>query len=95
MWFYRGGETEGEVVPLEKLPLMGDEKGASSTKALQVVATVQIQESDTVCNDTVDEKPDEYYVGHVTHLRSKIVSLNIWGYKVLVAKYCILSLVKR
>ena len=56
---------------------MGDEKGASSSKALQVVANVQIQESDTVCNDTVDEKPDEYYVGHVTHLRSKIVSLNI------------------
>lgn len=68
------------------MELIGNEKGASGSKAVQVVANVQIQESDTVCIDTVAEKPDEYYVGHVTHLRSKLVSLNIFKYKVLVAK---------
>ena len=73
-------------MPLEKLPLIGNEKGASSSNVVQVVANVQIQESDTVCVDTVDEKPHEYYVGNVTHYTSKNVSLIIFKYKVFVSK---------
>ena len=58
---------------MEKLPLNGKPQGASSSNAVQVVANVQIQKQDSVCSNPDEYNSAECYVGHVTHLRSKMV----------------------
>ena len=61
---------------MEKLPLIDTQAVTSSGEAVPVVANVQIQKQDSVCSNTADENSAECYVGNVTHLRSRAVSLN-------------------
>ena len=67
-------DPEGEVVPMEKLPLMDKQQGSANEEAVRVVANIQIQNRDSICSNIIDE-PVEEYVGQVTHLRSIKVSL--------------------
>ena len=68
-------------MPLEKLPLVGKDQRTSGGEAVQVVANVQITKRDSVCLNTDHDNLAERYVGHVTHYRSKNVSLNCSTYE--------------
>ena len=68
---------------MEKFAAMNKHKGTTEREGVQVVANIQIQEGDSVdSSNMVDESSAECYVGHVTHLRSKIVSI-ISGFECL------------
>ena len=61
---------------MEKFAAMNKHKGTTEREGVQVVANIQIQEGDSVDNSNmVDESSAECYVGHVTHLRSKMVTI--------------------
>ena len=61
---------------MEKFAAMNKHKGTTEREGVQVVANIQIQEGDSVdSSNMVDESSAECYVGHVTHLRSKMVSI--------------------
>ena len=68
---------------MEKFAAMNKHKGTTEREGVQVVANIQIQEGDSVdSSNMVDESSAECYVGHVTHLRSKMVSI-ISGFECL------------
>ena len=61
---------------MEKFAAINKHKGTTEREGVQVVANIQIQEGDSVdSSNMVDESSAECYVGHVTHLRSKMVSI--------------------
>ena len=61
---------------MEKFAAMNKHKGTTEREGVQVVANIQIQEGDSVdSSNMVDESSAEFYVGHVTHLRSKMVTI--------------------
>ena len=71
---------------MEKFAAMNKHKGTTEREGVQVVANIQIQEGDSVdSSNMVDESSAECYVGHVTHLRSKMVSI-ISGFECLFIK---------
>ena len=68
---------------MEKFAAMNKHKGTTEREGVQVVANIQIQDGDSVdSSNIVDEGSAECYVGHVTHLRSKMVSI-ISGFECL------------
>ena len=68
---------------MEKFAAMNKHTGTTEREGVQVVANIQIQEGDSVdSSNMVDESSAECYVGHVTHLRSKMVSI-ISGFECL------------
>ena len=68
---------------MEKFAAINKHKGTTEREGVQVVANIQIQEGDSVdSSNMVDESSAECYVGHVTHLRSKMVSI-ISGFECL------------
>ena len=73
---------------MEKFAAMNKHKGTTEREGVQVVANIQIQEGDSVdSSNMVDESSAECYVGHVTHLRSKMVRF-ISGFECLfIAKH--------
>ena len=71
---------------MEKFAAINKHKGTTEREGVQVVANIQIQEGDSVdSSNMVDESSAECYVGHVTHLRSKMVSI-ISGFEFLFIK---------
>ena len=71
---------------MEKFAAINKHKGTTEREGVQVVANIQIQEGDSVdSSNMVDESSAECYVGHVTHLRSKMVSI-ISGFECLFIK---------
>ena len=61
---------------MEEFAAMNKYKGTTEREGVQVVANIQIQEGDSVdSSNMVDESSAECYVGHVTHLRSKMVTI--------------------
>ena len=68
---------------MEKFAAINKHKGTTEREGVQVVANIQIQDGDSVdSSNIVDEGSAECYVGHVTHLRSKMVSI-ISGFECL------------